>query len=462
MKKYDLAVIGAGSGGLVAALEANRRGARVALLEKTKIGGECTHSGCIPSKSFISSARLCHAMNDAKKMGLPRADVSVEFNFAEVMRRVDDIVQGVYLHEQPSLFRDMNIDVYVHPSGARFKSNTEIQIGDDLIEAKNTVISTGSSPRILPSMQDQPDAFLNNENFWQIREQPSSIIFLGGGVISAELGQALARFGTHVKIIDRNPRILKAADKEAGQLATAKLIEEDLQIFTDAVVTDCRRRDDGQAVVTIEQKGCEKQVVAEAVFVALGRVPNLDGLQLENAGVEFSSHGIKTNEYLQTSASNIYACGDAVTPAKFTHVAAFQAEVCVKNILYGNKAINDLSSLPWAIFTDPEIAHVGLGEAEAREKFGEIQVFKVDAKVDRFVTESQTCGFLKVIMDKDDTILGADAVGTHAGEWIQFMTLAIQNGLTAQNFADTIFIYPTFSEIAKKVFTRFLRTKLEA
>jgi pyruvate/2-oxoglutarate dehydrogenase complex dihydrolipoamide dehydrogenase (E3) component len=315
---------------------------------------------------------------------------------------------------------------------------------------------------MLPGMLDQPDAFLNNENFWQIREQPRSIIFLGGGVISVELGQALARFGSHVKIIDRNPRIMKVVDEEAGQLATEKLKAEGVQIFTDALVTDCRRQDDGQALVTIEQRGSAKQVLAESVFVALGRVPNLDGLQLENAGVEFTSHGVKTNEFLQTTATNIYACGDVVTPAKFTHVASFQAEVCVKNILYGNKAVNDLSSLPWAIFTDPEIAHVGLGEAEAREKLGEIQVFKVDAKVDRFVTESQTCGFLKVIMDKDDTILGADAVGAHAGEWIQFMTLAIQNRLTAQNFADTIFIYPTFSEIAKKVFTRFLRTKLEA
>jgi len=164
---------------------------------------------------------------------------------------------------------------------------------------------------------------------------------------------------------------------------------------------------------------------------------------------------------MQTTADNIYACGDVTTPAKFTHVAAFQAEVCIKNILYGNKLVNDLTSLPWAIFTDPEIAHVGLSEAQAREKHGQVQVFKVDAKVDRFTTESQTCGFLKVIMDENDNILGADAIGAHAGEWIQFITFAIQNKLSAQSFADTIFIYPTFSEIAKKVFTRFLRTKIK-
>ena len=461
MKKYDIVVIGAGSGGLVVALEANRRGAKVAMLEQKKIGGECTHSGCVPSKSFISSARLYHAMKQAGRMGLPQTDVTAGFNFAEVMERVDDIVQDIYLHEQPDLFRDMNIDVFIHPSGAQFLNNKEIQMGDEVIEAEHTVISAGSSPRMLPSMRDQPIPFLNNKNFWQIRKQPRSIIFLGGGVISAELGQALARFGSRVKIIDRNPRILKVVDEEVGQLATQKLKDEGLQIFTDATVTDCRRQDDGRALISIEQRGGEKQIFAESVFVALGRVPNVDGMQLENAGVEYSSRGVKTNEYLQTTAENIYACGDVVTPAKFTHVAAFQAEVCVKNILYGNKLVNDLTTLPWAIFTDPEIAHVGLSEAQAREKYEQVQVFKVDAKVDRFTMESQTCGFLKVVMDENDNILGADAIGVHAGEWIQFITFAMQNKLPVQSFADTIFIYPTFSEIAKKVFTRFLRTKIK-
>jgi pyruvate/2-oxoglutarate dehydrogenase complex dihydrolipoamide dehydrogenase (E3) component len=461
MKKYDIAVIGAGSGGLVAALEANRRGAKVAMLEQKKIGGECTHSGCVPSKSFISSARLYHAMKQAERMGLPQTDVTADFNFAAVMERVDDIVQGIYLHEQPDLFRDMNIDVYIHPSGAQFLNNKEIQIEDEVIEAEHTVISAGSSPRMLPSMRNQPAPFLNNENFWQLRKQPRSIIFLGGGVISVELGQALARFGSTVKIIDRNPRILKVVDEEIGQLATQKLKDEGLQIFTDALVTDCRQQDDGRALISIEQWGGEKQIYAESVFVALGRVPNVDGIQLEKAGVEYSSRGVKTNEYLQTTAENIYACGDVTTPAKFTHVAAFQAEVCVKNILYGNKHVNDLTSLPWAIFTEPEIAHVGLSEAQARERYDQVQVFKVDAKVDRFTVESQTCGFLKVVMDENDKILGADAIGAHAGEWIQFITFAIQNKLPVQSFADTIFIYPTFSEIAKKVFTRFLRTKLK-
>ena len=461
MKKYDVVVVGSGSGGLVAALEANRRGAKVAMLERNKIGGECTHSGCVPSKSLISSAKLYHAMQQADRMGLPKPNVATAFNFADVMERVDDVVQGVYLHEQPDLFRDMNIDVLIHPSGAKFLNNHEIQIGDEVIQADYTVISTGSSPRMLPGMLNQPIPFLNNENFWGIREQPRSIAFLGGGVISVELGQSLARFGSKVKIIDRNPRILKVTDEDVGQLATEILTEEGLQLITNATVTNCHRQDDGQTLITVDQRGSEKQIYADSVFVALGREPNINGLQLESAGVEYTNRGIKTNEFMQTTVDNIYACGDVTTPAKFTHVAAFQAEICVKNILYGNKAVNDLSTLPWAIFTDPEIAHVGLTEAQAREKYGSVQVFKVDAKIDRFTTESQTCGFLKIVLDENDNILGADAIGAHAGEWIQFITLAIQNKLSAQSFADTIFIYPSFSEIAKKAFTRFLRTKIK-
>lgn len=461
MKKYDVVVIGAGSGGLVAALEANRRGAKVAMLERNKIGGECTHSGCIPSKSLISSAKLYHAMQEADKWGLPKPNVSADFNFADVMERVDDIVQGVYLHEQPDVFRDAGIDVFIHSSGAKFLNKNEIQIGDEVIQSDYTVISTGSSPRILPGMRDQQIPFLHNENFWEIRELPQSIVFLGGGVISVELGQSLARFGSQVTIVDRNSRILKVVDEEACQLATTFLQQDGVQIITDSTITGCRRQDNGQILIELNQNGTEQQLSAENVFVALGRTPNIDGMQLENAGVEYSDRGIKTNEFMQTTAENIYACGDVTTPAKFTHVASYQAEICIKNILHGNKTINDLSSLPWAIFTDPEIAHVGMSEAQAREKYGRVEVFKVDATIDRFITESQTRGFLKVVMDENGTILGADAVGAHAGEWIQFITFAIQNKLTPQHFADTIFIYPSFSEIVKKVFTRFLRTKIK-
>ncbi|PIV26544.1 MAG: pyridine nucleotide-disulfide oxidoreductase [Anaerolineae bacterium CG03_land_8_20_14_0_80_58_20] len=460
MKKYDIAVIGAGSGGLVAALTAQRRGAKVALIERYKIGGECTHFGCVPSKSLISSARLYQAMKKAEKHGLPKVDVSADLDFSKVMERVDQIVQGVYANEQPAHFEGLGIDVYIDSAGASFLNKNEIQIGGETIWADYTVISTGSSPRMAPHEGSETLDFLTNENFWDLRELPRSIVFLGGGVISVELGQSLARFGSSVTIIDRNPRILKAADEAVSVLAIETLQKEGIQILTNAEVAMCRQVEDGKINLSIVQNGQPKEMTAEHIFVALGRVPNTNGLGLEKANVTYSGKGIEVNDFLQTSTPNIYACGDVASPAKFTHMASYQAEICVENILNGNHVENDYSIVPWAIFMEPEIGHVGLSEAEARRKFGEVFVSQVNTNsVDRFITESETVGFLKIVMDKNDVILGADAIGVHAGEWIQFLTLAIKQKLTLQSLAETIFVYPTFSEIVKKAATRYLRTK---
>ena len=461
MKQYDVVVIGAGSGGLVAALTAQRRGARVAMLEKDKVGGECTHSGCVPSKTMISSARLYHAMGQAPIHGLPAVDATAGFDFGRVMEHVDNVVQGIYQHEQPAYFQDLGIDVYIHPDGAQFIDNRTIRMGDDVMQADYSVISTGSSPRMIAHEGSETLQALTNENFWALREQPHSVVFLGGGVISAELGQVLARFGTQVTIIDRNSRILKTTDEEVGVLATEMLEHEGIQIMTDSEVTSCQQLEQGKIKINLVQKGESQVLYAETIFAALGRVPNIGGLDLERAGVTYNDRGIKTNQYLQTSAPNIYACGDVTSPAKFTHMASYQADICIENILGGgNHAVNDLSLVPWAIFTEPEIAHVGLTETEARAKHGTVHISRVATEsVDRFITESDTAGFLKVVLDENDVILGADAIGAHAGEWIQFFTLALQNKLSIQSIADTIFVYPTFSEIVKKSATRYLRTR---
>lgn len=460
MKNYDIAVIGAGSGGLVAALTARRRGAHVALIERFKIGGECTHFGCVPSKTLISSARLYQAMKKTEKHGLPKVDLSAGLDFGQVMEHVNQVVQGVYANEQPAYFEGLGIDVYLDHSGAAFLNKNKIQIGEDVIWADYTVIATGSSPRKAPhDGGDMPDV-LTNENFWDLRELPSSIVFLGGGVISAELGQSLARFGSAVTIIDRNPRILKTADEAVSALATEILQQEGVQILTNAEVVMCRQADINKFSLSIVQNGQLIEITAEHIFVALGRTPNTAGLQLEKAGVTFSGQGILVNEFLQTTAPNIYACGDVASPAKFTHMASYQAEICVENILTGNSVKNDDSIIPWAIFMEPGIGHVGLSETDAQRKFGEATISQVNtSSIDRFITEGEPVGFLKIVMDKNDVILGADAIGVHAGEWIQFLTLAISQKLTLQALAETIFIYPTFSEIIKKASTRYLRAK---
>ncbi len=462
MKHYDIAVIGAGSGGLVAATSAHRRGAKVALLEKNKIGGECTHSGCIPSKTLISSARAYQATKHTETLGLPKLDATRDFSFGAVMEHVDRVVQSVYAHETPQVFQDAGIDVFVHASGAQFIDSRQIRIGDESIKADFTIISTGSSPRPPKKMGGAPLDYLDNESFWQLRTMPASLVFLGGGVIAAELGQVMARFGCEVTIIDRNPRILKVVDEEVGALATRILQDDGIHIMTEMELTSCESLPTGRIKLHLERTNESEKLEAERIFVALGRIPNTVGLQLEQADVDYDERrGVITNEYLQTTADNIYACGDVTARPKFTHTASYQADVCVENILQGNHVVNDLSVLPWVIYTEPEIAHVGMSKAEARQKVPNHRIFKVDAAtVDRFVTEGKTVGFLKILMDENDAVIGADGIGAHSGEWIQIITMAIKHNLSIHSITDTIFAYPTFSEVVKKAFSRYLRTRM--
>lgn len=459
---YDVIVIGAGSGGLSAALNAHWRGAKVAMLEKDKIGGECTHSGCIPSKAFLHAAHTFHATQNLSSLGLSEVRPTSDFHFGNVMEHVDDIIQSIYEHERPEVFQEMGLDTIVHSSGASFVDQNTVEIGGERLTADYFVICSGSKPRMIDIVGHNPLDFLSNDNFWDIRDQPPALVFLGGGVIAAELGQALTRLGCEVTIIDRNPRILKAVDEEVGTLAATLLQSEGIKIITDSEITACEQLGPKEIKLFMDQNGHHVELDAGQIFVALGRQPNISGLGLENAGVDFDPvHGIQANEYMQTSVPNIYVCGDVTTKMRFTHVANYQAIVCVDNILEGNYRKNDLNVVPWSIFVEPEISHVGLSEAQARDQLGDnIQVSRVDSSsVDRFITDRSTNGFIKIIMDNEDRILGADAIGQRSGEWIQLITIAIQNKMRAQDFAHTIFTYPSYAEIVMKAFTRYLRSK---
>lgn len=455
MKEYDLIVIGAGSGGLVAATTAQRKGLKTAMIEKHKIGGECTHYGCVPSKALINVANAYHSFSKMPAMGLEPQKPVVDF--AKIMQSVDDIVQGIYAHETPDVFEKIGIDVYVNGTGAVFQDAHTITIGDETLKAKHFVISTGSSPLHLNIEGIEKVDILHNENFWELREKPKSIVFIGGGVISAEIGQALNRLGCQVTILDRNPRILKVTEEETGGYLNEVLAKEGVHLLVNA--SPVRFKDKNTLVYVKEGK--EMEITADHYFTASGRAANMNGMQLEKAGVTFNKRGILTNDYLQTENPAIYACGDVTTPFKFTHTASHQANICIDNILNGNTKKNDLSVLPWAIFTEPQIGHVGLTEAEANAKYGadNVSVFKVEASIDRFITDRKTGGVLKVLFTKDDLVVGAEAVGAHAGEWIQLITIALKNKIPAAQMADTIFAYPTYSEIVKKVFSRYLRTK---
>lgn len=454
MLEYDLIVIGAGSGGLVAATKGHRKGLKTALIEKNKIGGECTHYGCVPSKALLNAAKAYKSISKMKHLGIDVQQPKV--NFKQIMEGVDDIVQGIYAHETPDIFEKMGIDVFVNQSGAKFIDQHTIRIGNENLRAKNFVICTGSSPRMLPIKGIEKVKLLHNENFWKLREQPKKVVFIGGGVISVEIGQALAQLGSEVIIIEHNDRILKVTDPEIGEYLTKELEKDGIRLLLNSktnAFTDAN-------TLSYEMDGVQKEIKAEYFFLAAGRAANVNGLDLENANIDYSRNGIVTNTYLQTSIPHIYACGDITTRFKFTHTASHQANIVIDNILNPKSKEDDLSILPWGIFTNPQIGHVGLSENEAKEKFGEdnIKLFKVDASIDRFITDRNTGGFLKVIFNTSNLVVGAEAVGAHAGEWIQVLTIAIKNNIPATQMANTIFAYPTYTEIVKKAFTRYLRT----
>ncbi|WP_203258467.1 dihydrolipoyl dehydrogenase family protein [Hyunsoonleella ulvae] len=454
MVEYDLIVIGAGSGGLVAATTGHRKGLKTALIEKNKIGGECTHYGCVPSKALLNAAKAYKSISKMKDLGIDIQQPQVDFK--KIMEQVDKVVQGIYAHETPDVFEKMGIDVYVNTSGAMFLDQNTVSVGDKTLKAKNFIICTGSSPRILPIEGIEKVQLLHNENFWELRKQPKKIVFIGGGVISVELGQALAQLGSEVVFIERNERILKVTDPEIGAHLTKALEKDGIQSILNANIKAFKNKN----TLIYEVDGVQKNIQADYFFSAAGRSANVKGLDLENANIAYLPHGISTNKYLQTSVPHIYACGDVTTRFKFTHTASHQANIAIHNILKPQSKEDDLSVLPWAIFTTPQIGHVGLNEAEAIAKIGKsnIRVFTVNASIDRFITDRNTGGFLKVIFDTDHLVIGAEAVGAHAGEWIQILTIAIKNRIPATKMADTIFAYPTYTEIVKKAFTRYLRT----
>jgi len=272
MKQYDIIVIGAGAGGLVAATTAHRKGLKTALVEKNKIGGECTHYGCIPSKAFINTAKAYHSIRKMSALGifidLPKLD------FGEIMEKVDEIIQGIYAHETPDIFQNQGIDVYVDKSGAQFTNDHTITIGDEILQAKNFVICTGSSPRIPEIEGIEQVNILHNENFWNIRSHPGKIVFIGGGVISVELGQPLARLGCEVCIMDKNDRILKVTDEEIGAYLTQKIEKEGVKLVAGA--TPLRFTKKNTMVYALNNE--ERTITADYFFVATGRLPHIEGM----------------------------------------------------------------------------------------------------------------------------------------------------------------------------------------
>lgn len=463
--EYDLTVIGAGTAGLVTAAGAASLGAKVALIEQDKLGGECLYTGCVPSKALIESAKLLARMRRAHELGLHPVEPS--FDFPEVMDRMRRVIAEVSKHDRPERFQ--NLGVTIEQGAARFLSPHEVQVDSRTITTRKAVIATGSRTAIPEIEGLAQTGFIDHVTAFQLTRLPRSLVILGGGPIGLEFAQVFTRFGVRVIVLEVVGQLLPREDPEMGQLLEECLVAEGVEVRNCTKAFRVEKTPTGKRIhgaCVISTHGHFKQPCSfdvEEIFIATGRRPNVEGLDLENAGVEANRQGVVVNPQLRTTAKNVWAAGDITGKYLFTHVAEYQGRLVVGNALFPLRRQADYRVTPWTTFTDPEVARVGLTEAEARERHGDIRVYRYSfGDLDRAIIDGEGKGISKVVCTPKGKILGAHVIGPHAGEVIQEFVLAMKTGAKIQTLSQTIHPYPTLSEVARRTADAYYREKLFA
>lgn len=447
----NLVVIGAGSAGLVTSYIAAAVKAKVTLIERHKMGGDCLNYGCVPSKAVIRSAKFMSHVSRSKEFGIKRAEA--EFDFAEVMERVAAVIKKIEPHDSIERYTSLGVDVV--QGEAKITSPWSVEVNGETINARNIVVATGARPFVPPIEGIEIVDYYTSDNLWELRQKPEKLVVLGGGPIGSELTQAFARLDISVTQVEMLPRILLREDPEVSELVKNQLTKEGVNVLVKHRARQFIQRD-GRSYLIAEHENNDIEIEFDTLIVAVGRAPNTAGFGLEELGVRLNPNKtIETNEYLQTSIPTIYACGDVAGPYQFTHVAAHQAWYASVNSLFGafKRFKTDYRVIPWATFTEPEVARVGLNETEAKEKGIEYEstVYGID-DLDRAIADSEAHGFVKVLtVPGKDKILGVTIVGEHAGDLIAEYVLAMKHGLGLNKILGTIHIYPTLAESNKYV-----------
>lgn len=445
---YNMVVIGAGSAGLVSAYIAAAVKAKVALIEKHKMGGDCLNTGCVPSKALIRSAKILNYFKRSNEFGIEA--LSSKVDFAKIMERLQRVVKEVEPHD--SMERYTSLGVECIQGEAKIRSPYEVEVNGKVLTTKNIVVATGASPLVPPIPGLSEVKYLTSDNVWNLRELPKRLIVLGGGPIGCELAQSFARFGSQVSLVEMAPRIMAREDEDVSSLVTEKFQREGISVL---VSHKALRVEKDEKALICEHQGKEVRVPFDEILVALGRKANVKGFGLENLNVEISNRGtIVADEFLRTTNyPNIYVCGDVTGPYQFTHTASHQAWYVAVNALFSpfKKYKVDYRVIPWCTFTDPEAARVGLNELEAKEKGISYQVSRYGIDdLDRAIAEGEAHGFVKVLTPPgSDKILGVTIVGDHAGDIIAEYVAAMKHGFGLNKILGTIHIYPTLAEANK-------------
>ena len=442
---YDLVVIGGGSAGLVAASAGAQLNAKVALIEKEhRLGGDCLHYGCVPSKSLIHAGRVAHDVKNAAIYGI-EATVH-DIRIREALGHVHRVIDTIQEHDSTERFESLGVEV-IYGEG-QFVDRQTFAINDRHLNARTFLVATGGRPGLPPVSGLKEAGYLTNQSVFSIDTRPASLVVIGAGPIGCELGQAFSRLGSQVTIIASRDHILPKEEVEAAQVVQAQLEAEGIKILTGTRAKQVLV--EGQKKVVVTNLG--DRLIFDEILVAAGRVPNVESLNLQAAGVEVGKNGILVNQKLQTTNPKIYAAGDVIGGYLFTHVAGYEGAVALQNALFLPTKKADYRVIPWATFTEPELARVGLTEEQARKRYGDdVMVLRHDfGHVDRALAEGAGIGFAKFITRKNGEILGAHIVGPAAGELIHEVVLAMSYKLKVGALKSIIHVYPTLAEINSK------------
>ncbi len=458
--RYNLVVVGGGTAGLITSLVASSLGARVALVERHLMGGDCLNVGCVPSKAVIRASRRVHEARMARELGL---GVPAELlpDFGAAMERMRRIRARISHDDSAARYRDeFGVDVFL--GNARFTGPRTVGVDGTVLRFKKAVIATGARATAPPIEGLAEAGYLTNETVFELTERPKRLAVIGAGPIGCELAQAFSRLGSRVSLLEFAPQILTREDPDAAEVVQTVLAREGIDLVLGAAIRKVQRKGD-EKVLYFRRGERDQEIVVDEILVGVGRAPNVEGLGLENVGVEFDARrGVKVDDRLRTTNPRIYAAGDVCMDWKFTHAADAAAKIVVQNALFlGRKKLSSLV-MPWCTYTDPEVAHVGLYERDARERGIALDTFQVPiAKANRAVTDGEEEGFVKIHVRKgSDEILGATIVAAHAGEMISEITVAMVNGIGLGAFTNVIHPYPTQAEAIKAVAGLYTRTRL--